>query len=402
MADHCSQARFVWNVGLEQRKFWSHSRKHVLKSLTAVDQHKELALVRKWDDWLGSGSSIVQQQALRELHQAYVNWWKNPQHFGPPTWRKKHLNESFRLHAQGFKVRPISKRHGEVFLAKVGWVKFRRTRPLSHILRAKSVVVKLDRQGRWHVSFTLPQPEVVKTASGRSVGVDAGVVHTVTTSDGKHHSPEGLRPKEQERLVRLERKLARQQKGSNRREQTRLKIAKLKGRKTARRRDWNEKTTTGLVREFDFVGIENLSVKNMMKSASGTVEEPGTNVAQKRGLNRSISEQGWGEFRRRLEQKAEAATTLTLVVAVPPAYTSQQCFRCGHVAEGNRENQADFNCTACGHESNADVNAALNIEQAALREHAAGHAVSGHGDLALAGSVKCQPPETAEPALVPA
>ena len=77
--------------------------------------------------------------------------------------------------------------------------------------------------------------------------------------------------------------------------------------------------------------------------------------------------EGWGEFRRRLEQKAEAATTSTLVVAVPPAYTSQQCFRCGHVAEGNRENQADFLCTACGHESNADVNAALNIEQAALK-----------------------------------
>ena len=131
----------------------------------------------------------------------------------------------------------------------------------------------------------------------------------------------------------------------------------------------------------------------MLKSASGTIEKPGTNVAQKRGLNRSISQQGWGEFRTRLEQKAQAATTETIVVAANPAYTSQQCNQCGHTDKANRESQAAFECATCGHTSNADVNAAMNIRDDALTvvSNAAGLAVSGRGDSVLTGSAKRQP-----------
>lgn len=130
-------------------------------------------------------------------------------------------------------------------------------------------------------------------------------------------------------------------------------------READQRKDFVEKTSTWLVRSYDLVAVEDLDVKSMLRSARGTVEQPGTNVAQKRGLNRSIHAQGWSRFRRRLEDKA--ATCGVQVVAVDPANTSQRCSACGHTAAENRKSQAVFVCQACGHADNADVNAANNI-----------------------------------------
>ncbi|HEX7163013.1 MAG TPA: transposase [Trebonia sp.] len=114
------------------------------------------------------------------------------------------------------------------------------------------------------------------------------------------------------------------------------------------------------------------------RSARGTTERPGRNVAQKAGLNREIARSGWGALVKRLEDKAPGR-----VQKVPPAYTSQRCTACGHVARENRESQAVFLCTACGHAANADVNAACNI--------AAGHAVNARGGDRVAGPVNREP-----------
>jgi len=142
-------------------------------------------------------------------------------------------------------------------------------------------------------------------------------------------------------LRRLQRKLARQQKGSKRRAKTRTAIAKLKAKEADRRRDFIEQTTTSLVRDFDLIAVEDLAIKNMVRSA-----------------------QGWSRLRRRLLDKA--ATCEVTVVAVNPAHTSWLCASCGHTCAENRKNQAVFGCRACGHEANADVNAAVNILAAGL------------------------------------
>ena len=176
----------------------------------------------------------------------------------------------------------------------------------------------------------------------------------------------------------MQRQLARQRKGSNRRNRTKAKIARIFAREADRRKNWVEQTTTRLVREYDLLAVENLPVSNMVRSAKGTAENPGSNVAQKRGLNRSISAQSWGTFRLRLEQKAAAATSPTMVIAVPAANTSRRCNQCGHTCKTNRENQADFVCRQCGHAMNADVNAARNILERGLTI-AAGPAVTGRG-----------------------
>ncbi|WP_338083581.1 transposase [Ferrimicrobium acidiphilum] len=118
-----------------------------------------------------------------------------------------------------------------------------------------------------------------------------------------------LTNRERQPKRRLQRKLARQTKGSNRRNATKLAIAKLSAKETDRRKDWIEWTTTNLVRNYDLIALEDLKVKKMTRSAKGTVENPGKNVAQKSGLNRSILEQSWGMFHRRLTDKAINAIT---------------------------------------------------------------------------------------------
>lgn len=276
----CAHARFVWNLALEQRNFWRAGRGQPLPALSGYDQKRQLAEARACNAWLRSGSSVVQQQAVLDLDQAFKNWWGNPGHFGRPTWRKAGIHEGF--YVRDNKTRRLNRKWGEVLIPKVGYVKFRITRSLSDIQKAKSARVTMTRMGDWYISFTLPQPEVTKELTGATVGIDLGVASTMTTSEGLHSSPGRLSPKQQERLLRLQRKLARQKKGSKRREATRKAIAKLRAKEAAKRKDWVEKVTTQLVRDNDLIGIEDLKVSSMMRSASGTLEKPGTGVSAKR------------------------------------------------------------------------------------------------------------------------
>lgn len=211
------------------------------------------------------------------------------------------------------------------------------------------------------------------------MGIDRGITHSVATSDGVLDSCPGLKPQEVARKKRLQRKMERQVKGSNRREVTRRAIAKLAARETDRRKDWIEKTSTQLVRDYDLIVFEDLKVRQMMRSAKGTIDAPGRRVAQKRGLNRGIAAQGWTMLRTRTEQKAAASADCE-VVAVPAPFTSQRCSCCGEI--GERRGKV-FICRPCRRTVDADVNAAENIK-------AAGLAVSGRGGI---GAIR--PPDEA-------
>jgi transposase len=155
-------------------------------------------------------------------------------------------------------------------------------------------------------------------------------------------------------------------------------IARLKARQTDRRKDWAEKTSTGIARRFDLIRVENLKITNMTRSATGTRENPGRGVRQKTGLNRGILASGWGLLVRRLREKAPGR-----VEKIKPHYTSQRCSACGEVDGGSRESQAVFRCTACGFAGNADVNAAINI--------AAGRAVTARGGDGVTRPVNREP-----------
>ena len=263
-------------------------------------------------------------------------------------------------------------------------MKFRVTRQWNDIEHSSSARVTKDRSGRWFVSFTYPAPQIERVSTGEIIGLDMGVTHTITKSNGRFlDMPKLLSEGEQQRKRRLQRKLARQVKGSNRRKVTKLDLAKLSAKETDRRKDWIEKTTTDLVRSYDLIALENLKIKNMTKSTKGTIQSPGKNVAQKAGLNRSILEQSWGMFRQRLTDKASSATTPVEVIVVNPAYTSQRCSMCGHTNKRNRKSQAIFCCKVCRYTNNADVNAAKNIISTA-----AGLAVTERGGISHSDPTK--------------
>jgi transposase len=197
-------------------------------------------------------------------------------------------------------------------------------------------------------------------------------------STGEMLTVPNLVRQEEARLLRLEHKLARARRGSIRRGKLKAVIARMKARDTDRRNDWVEKTTTAIVRRFDVIRVEDLKVRNMTRSAKGTADKPGRNVAAKAGLNRGIQRSGWGKLVQRLEDKAPGR-----VEKIPAAYTSQRCSACGHVDARSRKSQTDFVCTACRYACNADVNAARNI--------AAGHAVNARGGDRVAGPVNREP-----------
>ncbi len=362
----------MWNLAVEQQRHWQPGR----KAPTYHEQCAQLTAARAEYEWLAAGSQTVQQQALRDFAQAMRNFFNGTHR--RPTWRKAGRHEGFRQ--VGFKPRylkRLSRRYSQVWVPKVGWVRFRWTRAIPATV--KSYRVTLDRSGRWHIAFAaIPEP-VPGRGDGSVVGVDRGVAVSVALSNGELLRAPGLRAGETKRLRRLQRRLARAQRGSNRRARTKRAIARLRARETDRRRDWVEKTTTELARRYDTIRVEDLHVRAMTRSARGTRDCPGTNVAQKRGLNREISRQGWGLLVARLKHKASGRLEF-----VPAAYTSQRCSLCGHIAPENRKSQAVFQCVACNAgPCNADVNAARNI--------AAGRAVTARGDLGTSRSANREP-----------
>jgi putative transposase len=376
LRDHCAHARYVWNLAVEQHAHWHPGRRGAPGYL---EQCRQLTAARAENDWLAAGSQMVQQQALRDFAQATGAFFDPHNPARRPTWRKAGRDEGFRIvgrRGRQWDVRRVSRRVGEVRVPKVGWVRFRWSCPVPP--GVKSYWVTMDRAGRWHVAFAhIPEP-VRAPGNGQVVGVDRGVAVGAALSTGELVCVPRLTAQERTRLRRLERKMARAKRGSNRRKRLKATIALLRVRETDRRKDWAEKTSTDLARRFDLIRVEDLDVKGMTRSARGTIAEPGRNVRQKAGLNRGILASGWGLLVRRLQDKAPGR-----VEKVSPAYTSQRCSACGHIAAESRRSQALFACVACSIACHADVNAARNI--------AAGHAVTARGGDGAARPVNREP-----------
>ncbi len=363
LRDHCGHARYTWNLAVEQHSHWHPGR---TSAPGYLEQCRQLTAARAGHPWLAAGSQTVQQQALRDFTRAMAAFFNPANPAGRPSWRKAGRDEGFRIVGRGrqWDVRRVSRHVGEIWVPKAGWVRFRWSRTVPP--GAKSYRVTQDRAGRWHVAFAVIPAPVPAPGNGQVAGIDRGVAVSAALSTGQLLHCPALTARERTRLQRLQRKLARATRGSNRRGRVKHAIARLKARETDRRKDWAEKTSTGIARRFDVIRVEDLKITNMTRSAKGTRENPGRNVRAKAGLNREILRSGWGLLVRRLVDKAPGR-----VEKIKPQYTSQRCSACGRVDRGSRENQAVFRCTACGFAGNADVNAAVNI--------AAGHAVTARG-----------------------
>lgn len=372
MVEHCQQARFMFNIGLEQRSMWTRARAVRVSAsggprVTTASQMRELTELRRELDWVRTGSTVVQQGALRDLDRAFTNFFAGRASY--PQFKKRSEREGGFV-VRDLTVRRLNRRNGVVLVPKIGEVRFRLSRNWSDVEAATSARVTL-KNGAWHVSFTTPAAPKIVAGTGALVGIDRGVANTVATSDGAMHQIPSLADNEQTRFLMLQRRLARQRKGSKRRTGTLDQLAVLRGRLSNRRTDWIEKTTTQLARTYDGVAIESLPVRNMVRKPKPRPDpdQPGgflpNGAAAKAGLNKAIHASCWGRFADRLTHK-------TVVVKVPAAYSSQECRQCHHVASENRESQAEFECVSCGHINHADTNAAqviLHRGEPALAAH---------------------------------
>ncbi|HLN70002.1 MAG TPA: transposase [Streptosporangiaceae bacterium] len=376
LRDHCAHARYVWNLAVEQHAHWHPGRKNAPGYL---EQCRQLTAARAEHPWLAAGSQTVQQQALRDFAQAMTAFFDPANPAGRPSWRKAGRDEGFRIVGQRGRqwgVRRVSRKVGQVWVPKAGWVRFRWSRAVPP--EVKSYRVRMDRAGRWHVAFAVIPEPVPAPGNGQAVGIDRGVVVSAALSTGELLHAPALTGRERIRLRRQQRRLARAKRGSNRRTRVKHAVARLRARETDRRTDWAEKVSTDIARRFDVIRVEDLQIGNMTRSAKGTPENPGRNVRQKAGLNRGILGSGWGLLVRRLQDKAPGR-----VEKIHPAFTSQRCSACGQVDRDSRESQAVFRCTACGFAGHADVNAAINI--------AAGHAVTARGGDGITRPVNREP-----------
>ena len=395
LVEHCHHARFVFNIGLEQRAMWrrdkhnrgTHPQYGNLEAarVTTATQMRELAELRQSLEWLRAGSSSVQQAALRDLDRAFQNFFAGRAKY--PTFKRRSEREGSFL-IRDLTVRRLNRTWGVVAVPKVGVVRFRISRLWTDITKATSARVT-HRNGRWHIAFTTAPAEKTTAGAGAVVGIDRGVTNTLATSDGQMVQAPAFTAGEQVRFLALQQQLARQQKGSARRGRTLDKLAVLRRRLQDRRTDWVEQTTTDLASTYDLVAVEDLRITNMVRRSAPKPdpEKEGrflpNGARAKAALSKAILASAWGRFLTRLDHKMQGT-----VLRVDPKNTSRTCAACGHCAPGNRESQAVFECQACGHAAHADTNAAAVILARGLATTPApGHGVSGRASPAvLAGS----------------
>ena len=305
--------------------------------------------IRKQEVWLQKYHSMTVRYTLKHLQDAFKRAFK---HGGFPKFKSKFRDTpSFTIPAY------IQIKNNRILIPKVGYMKMvRKGEDKYQHGTAKRATVKLVGD-KWFVAIMYKLPEPAVKDNGLAIGIDMNC-NNIATSEGEiHYAPDtkslDIRKK------RWQRKQARRfQKGkvqTNRHTFAKNRVAHFSKKIANKMQDWRHQTTTAIANTHSTVCIENLKTVNMSKSAKGTIENPGTNVAQKRGLNRVILKTGWGEIKRMFEYKADK------LVKVPPHHTSQKCSKCGHTDKNNRKSQAGFKCLACNYAVNADINAALNI-----------------------------------------
>jgi putative transposase len=368
LADHCD----LYNAALaERREAWRMRKLRVAYG----DQSAQLREIRAADpDGQGRHSFTAQQQTLRRLNVVFTAYFRRVRNAETSQRQAGRKGQELKKRKVGYpRFKPYQRFEQVLFVAgdgakwepadagrwaratfqAVGKVKVRQHRPV--LGRIKTL--QLKREGRrWYVVIVTEAQSVPLAPTVRSVGIDLGVARFLTTSDGEVVPNPRFLDTAQRRVTDLQRRKARARPGSGNRRRLRQALAKEWRRVRNQRRDFHHKTARALVDTYDTIALEDLHVAAMTAMASGTVEDPGRNVAAKAGLNRSILDAGWGQFTSILVAKAESAGRRVLLVH--PASTSIDCHSCG--ARCTRPRQDTVVCPVHS-DLDADLNGARNI-----------------------------------------
>lgn len=360
MRRFAGSCRFVFNKALALQQ---ERREQGEKKLSYAGLCKVLTEWKAQPEtiWLKETHSQPLQQTLKDLERAYVNFFEKRADF--PRFKKKGMGDSFRF-PQGCKLEQTNSR---IFLPRLGWLRYRSSRP---VLGDVCTVTVSQSGGKWFVSIQTRREVETGQPQGGIVGLDMGIARFTTLSDGSHYDPLNSFKKHQQRLKRYQRRMARKVKFSANWKKAKAKVTQVHIDIGNARKDYLHKASTIISQNHAIVCIEDLQIRNMSKSSKGNIEQHGKKVVQKSGLNRSILDQGWGEFRRQLDYKL--AWRGGHLIAVPPHNTSRTCPACGHISDENRQTQARFECVECGYENNADYVGAINVLERGQRLLACG------------------------------
>lgn len=348
---HCD----LYNAALtERREAWRMRQ----ASISYSTQSAQLRDIRGADpDGQGRHSFTAQQQTLRRLEAVFRSFYQRAAkgRAGYPRFKPySRFSQVTFVAGDGAKWQPAdSGRWARARFQAVGTIKVRQHRCVPGAVKTLQL---MREHRRWYVIVVTDTEPVPKAASGRMVGVDMGIARFLTTSDGDVVANPRFLAAAQDTIGDLQRRKDRARRGSGNRERLRRKLAREWRRVRNQRRDFHHKTARALVDACDVIALEHLHIAGMTRSAAGTAEEPGRNVAQKSGLNRSILDAGWALFIGILAGKAEEAGRR--VILVNPAGTSLDCHVCG--ARCIRPRQDTVVCPRCG-PWDADINGARNV-----------------------------------------
>ena len=364
--------RYVWNhfVGVLQDEYKAYGR----VDARWYSLNYRFTNLRKQVPWLQEYSYLIVRQTLKPIETSYKQFYKGEG--GLPKFHGRYTHApSIPLGAGMFKLQDTW-----LHVQKIGQLKLTGNNPYTEGI-AKSGTIKYE-AGKWYAYIVYEVQVTAQPAMTKPVGMDRNVGQ-VTLSDGQRYCTPDISTLEA-RKRRYQRMMARRQRGnrkkgvdpSNRYLKARYLCARTHQKIVQARTNWCHQVSREIADQYNVVYMEDLNTKSMTASAKGTAGNPGKHVKHKAGLNKSILSSGWYKLEQCLAYKSN-------VLKVPSAYTSLTCHKCGHVNKKNRVSQSAFACVECGHQANADVNAALNIL-------ASGNGAAGRGGSRRSGPVKRQ------------
>jgi putative transposase len=345
--------RFVYNHMLRMRTDAWYERG---ESIGYHETSAALTLLKKQPEyaWLNEVSSVPIQQALRHLHQAFNNFFAKRAHY--PSLRSKHGRQAATYAASAFKWDGRA-----LTLAKMKQpLKIRFSRTIPKAAKVTTVTVSRDPAGRYFVSMLCDDAVAALPKAGAAVGLDLGLSHFAVFSTGEKVAAPNVFRRNEKKLAKLQRRLAKKKKGSHNRIKAKAKIARVHAKIADTRRDFLHKLSTKTIRENQTIVVETLAVKNMLRNGC---------------LSKSIADASWSEFVRQLEYKA--IWYGRELIGIDKWYpSSKRCSACGFVLDKLPLSVRRWSCPDCKAKHDRDINAAINILAAGRAVSASGESVS--------------------------